>query len=127
MQLLRDKRSEWYRALRYFARLPTHFAKSGSLSLCTAHFLQQTVDAYEWTEASWYAMAEMVKAGINNAIIHLKDIADEFPEDAWQDIHHDRTPWAFPGAFFLKMGDKFRQKNIFKKYIRFKLLPVLDL
>jgi len=27
-------------------------------------------------------MAEMVKAGINNAIIHLKDIADEFPEDA---------------------------------------------
>jgi hypothetical protein len=39
MQLLRDKRSEWYRALRYFARLPTHFAESGSLSLCTVHFL----------------------------------------------------------------------------------------
>ena len=28
-----------YRALRYFARLPTYDAKSGSLALCTAHFL----------------------------------------------------------------------------------------
>jgi hypothetical protein len=28
-----------YRALRYFARLPSHHAESGSLSLCTAHFL----------------------------------------------------------------------------------------
>jgi hypothetical protein len=28
-----------YRASRYFARLPTHHAESGSLSLWTAHFL----------------------------------------------------------------------------------------
>jgi hypothetical protein len=28
-----------YRALRYFARLPSHHAESGSLSLCTAQFL----------------------------------------------------------------------------------------
>jgi len=28
-----------YRALRYFARLPTRNAESGSLTLCTAHFL----------------------------------------------------------------------------------------
>jgi hypothetical protein len=28
-----------YGALRYFARLPTRTAESGSLSLCTAHFL----------------------------------------------------------------------------------------
>nr|WP_321398881.1 hypothetical protein [uncultured Desulfobacter sp.] len=28
-----------YRALRYFARLPSRNAESGSLSLCTAHFL----------------------------------------------------------------------------------------
>jgi hypothetical protein len=28
-----------YRALRYFARLPSHRAESGSLSLCTAQFL----------------------------------------------------------------------------------------
>jgi len=28
-----------YRALRYFARLPTRTAESGSLTLCTAHFL----------------------------------------------------------------------------------------
>jgi len=28
-----------YRALRYYARLPSHHAESGSLSLCTAQFL----------------------------------------------------------------------------------------
>jgi len=33
-----------YRASRYFARLPTHNAESGSLTLCAAHFLSLPSD-----------------------------------------------------------------------------------
>lgn len=33
-----------YRALRYFARLPFRNAESGSLTLCTAHFLSLPSD-----------------------------------------------------------------------------------
>ncbi len=33
-----------YRALRYFARLPTRGAESGSLALCAAHFLSLPSD-----------------------------------------------------------------------------------